>query len=239
MCGSRRAGVLLPGAVCGSPASGFITLCVCPVEGEPGCFQCVSALVNILVRAVLGAAAQVPRGGGAGCVREMAQSLALQDGSPKPGFPCGCESSWPTSLPVRDTARLSRGSWVSVSACRASLRRVCLRGASFDGLIARYRLLVCDHLFTSPGDSTVGFLSGGGGGPGTSKPVLRPPVLAPVVGPRSRVLRLLLSSRLSLPTVFTVGSGYGCGFNDIPHWPQYTLSFLLNLPLVLYLGLRT
>lgn len=140
---------------------------------------------------------------------------------------------------MRDTARLSRGYRVSVSSCRVSLCRVCFQGASLDVLIARYRLLVCDHLFTSLGDSTVGFLSGGGGGLGTSEPVLRPPVLAPVVGPWPRVLRLLLSSRLSLPTVFTVDSGYSCGFNAILHWRPYTLSFLLNLPPLLCLGLRT
>lgn len=84
---------------------------------------------------------------------------------------------------MRDTARPSRGYRVSVSSCRVSLCRVCFQGASLDVLIARYHLLVCDRLFTSLGDSTVGFLSGVGGGLGTSEPVLRPPVLAPVVGP--------------------------------------------------------
>lgn len=89
MCGSRGTSVFLLSAVCGSPPRGFIMPCVCSVEGDPGGFHRFSALVNILVRAFLGAAAQVPRSGTVGCVREIAQLLALQDGSPKPGFPVG------------------------------------------------------------------------------------------------------------------------------------------------------
>lgn len=152
--------------------------------------------------------------------------LALLHGHPKPKLPCGWESPWPTALPMRDAARLSQGSWVSLSSHHVSPCGV------FPGSIVSFaRCLVM-----SPRLSSIRLIPGGPycGVPSRSGGCLGP--VSPHCSRRASTCRGPTSPLLAFPAICV-----HCGFRLwlwVQQPPLLTLLHpnVLNLPLVLAPG---